>query len=93
MKQYDSQSSLRRESKGDPLLSEVSYLLSATDAMSRDATSTLAHTEQMLASWEKVLLRKKGDNGGHPRKLTHSNTTSNIRMRLPSGETSQHTVL
>ncbi len=85
IKQYDSQSSLSKDSKGDPLFSEVSYLLSATDAMSRDATTTLAHTEQMLASWEKVLLRKKDDKG-EQKKLTHANTTSNLRMRLPSGE-------
>ena len=86
MKPHDSQSSLRKDSKGDPLLNEASYLLSATDAMSRDATSTLAHTEQMLASWEKVLSKKKDENDGHVKKLIHSNTTSNLRTRLPSGE-------
>ena len=88
IKQYDSQSSLSKDTKGDPLLSEVSYLLSATDAMSKDASSTLAHTEKMLASWEKVLSKTKDEiDGGHDKKMTHSNTTSNLRTRLPSGET------
>ena len=86
-KQYDSQSSLNKENKGDQLLNEVSYLLSATDAMSRDASTTLAHTEQMLASWGKVLSETKEDKGsGNGKKMTHSNTTSSLRARLPSGE-------
>ena len=86
-KQYDSQSSLNKESKGDPLLNEMSYLLSATDAMSRDASTTLAHTEKMLASWEKVLSQTKdGKSPEQTKKMTHANTTSNLRTRLPSGE-------
>ena len=86
MKQYDSQSSLNKEKKGDQVLNEVSYLLSATNAMSRDASTALAHTDQMLASWGKVLSQNKDEkNGGDVRKMTHSNTTSNLRVRLPSG--------
>lgn len=86
MKQDDSQSSLNKDGKGNPVFNEVSYLLSATHAMSRDASSALAHTEQMLASWGKDLSGKKDETGEQVKKMVHSNTTSNLRMRLPSGE-------
>lgn len=81
----DSQASLNKEGKEESVLNEMTYLLNATDAMSKDASSTLAQTEEMSASLAKVLSGKndeKREQGKQKKRFL--DTPLAARARLPS---------
>lgn len=87
LKQSQSQSSLVKEGPGESVLNEATTLLSDTAAISRNASTTVAETEEILANLEKVLSDKN-----EKRKEGQKSSTASlddppaVRARLPSGE-------